>query len=114
MGAQPLSGLELAVLVSVARLGDEAYGLGVRRDVSRMRRHDYSVGAIYTTLARLEEKGLVTSTSTDPDGTITDIRWDTDNDGSFDDGSDVEASRICVESRPTSKYRFSATSRASW
>ena len=35
-----------------------------------------------------------TSTSTDPDGTITDIRWDTDNDGSFDDGSDVEASRI--------------------
>jgi DNA-binding PadR family transcriptional regulator len=66
MGAQPLSGLELAVLVSVARLGDEAYGLGVRRDVSRLRRHDYSVGAIYTTLGRLEEKGLLTSTSTDP------------------------------------------------
>jgi PKD repeat protein len=35
-----------------------------------------------------------TSTSTDPDGTIAEIRWDTDNDGSFDDGGDVEASRV--------------------
>ena len=35
-----------------------------------------------------------TSTSTDPDGSIADIRWDTDNDGSFDDGSDVESTRI--------------------
>ncbi len=35
-----------------------------------------------------------TSTSTDPDGTITDVRWDTDNDGAFDDGSDIEASRV--------------------
>ena len=35
-----------------------------------------------------------TSTSTDPDGTIADVRWDTDNDGAFDDGSDIEASRV--------------------
>jgi DNA-binding PadR family transcriptional regulator len=66
MGAQPLGGLELAVLSSVARLRDEAYGLGVRRDVSRLLGRDYSVGAIYTTLARLEEKGLLRSTTTDP------------------------------------------------
>ena len=66
MGTQPLGGLELAVLSSVARLRDEAYGLGVRRDVSRLRGHDYSVGAIYTPLGRLEEKGLLRSTSTDP------------------------------------------------
>jgi DNA-binding PadR family transcriptional regulator len=61
-----LGSLELAVLMSVARLGDDAYGLGVRRDVSKLRGHDYSVGAIYTTLARLEEKGLLGSTTTDP------------------------------------------------
>lgn len=61
-----LGNLELAVLMSVARLGDDAYGLGVRRDVSRLRGHDYSVGAIYTTLVRLEEKGLLRSTTTDP------------------------------------------------
>jgi large repetitive protein len=35
-----------------------------------------------------------TSTASDTDGAITDVRWDLDNDGSFDDGSDIEASRI--------------------
>lgn len=59
--------MELAVLVAVVELGgDEAYGLAVRREVSAMRGHDYSVGAIYTTLSRLEEKGLVESWMTDP------------------------------------------------
>lgn len=59
-------GLELTVLNAVARLGDEAYGLGVRRDVSELLGHDYSVGAIYTTLARLEEQGLLRSSTTAP------------------------------------------------
>jgi DNA-binding PadR family transcriptional regulator len=58
--------LELTVLNSVARLGEDAYGLGVRHDVSQLLGHDYSVGAIYTTLARLEEHGLVRSSTTDP------------------------------------------------
>ena len=52
-----LGKLELAVLMAVARLGDEAYGLGIRHDVSVRRKHDYSVGAIYTTLGQLERKG---------------------------------------------------------
>jgi PadR family transcriptional regulator, regulatory protein PadR len=50
----------------VARLGDDAYGLAVRRDVSDRTRRDYSVGAIYTTLDRLEKKGFVVSRTTDP------------------------------------------------
>ncbi|HEX5048501.1 MAG TPA: PadR family transcriptional regulator [Gammaproteobacteria bacterium] len=58
--------LELTVLNAVARLGKEAYGLGIRRDVSEMLGHDYSVGAIYTTLARLEEQGLLKSSTTAP------------------------------------------------
>ena len=58
--------LELTVLNSVARLGEDAYGLRVRRDVSELLRHDYSVGAIYTTLARLEEQGLLKSSTTAP------------------------------------------------
>lgn len=61
-----LGSLELTVLNSVARLGREAYGLGIRRDVSELRGHDYSVGAIYTTLARLEEQALLTSSTTAP------------------------------------------------
>jgi DNA-binding PadR family transcriptional regulator len=66
MAIQELGSLEIAVLLSVARLAEDAYGLGVRRDVSKLRGHDYSVGAIYTTLSRLEEKGLLSSTTTEP------------------------------------------------
>lgn len=58
--------LELTILVAVARLGDDAHGLAVRRDVSGRTGHDYSVGAIYTTLQRLEAKGLLTSHASDP------------------------------------------------
>ena len=58
--------LELATLLTVARLGDEAYGLAVRLDLAERTGRDYSVGAVYTTLQRLENKGLVSSRNTDP------------------------------------------------
>lgn len=58
--------LEFAVLLSVSRLGDDAYGAEVRRDVSHRARKDYSVGAIYATLQRLEDKGLLSSADTKP------------------------------------------------
>lgn len=61
-----LGTLELTVLLAVARLGDDAYGLAVRRDVSARTGRDYSVGAMYTTLQRLEEKGVVRSRSSEP------------------------------------------------
>ncbi len=66
MSAPSLGTLELTILLAVARLGEEAYGLAVRRDVSERMRRDYSVGAVYTTLQRLEDKGLVASRATDP------------------------------------------------
>ncbi|HVE77550.1 MAG TPA: PadR family transcriptional regulator [Gemmatimonadaceae bacterium] len=61
-----LGDLELAVLLSVARLGDDAYGGSVRRDVSQRAGHDYSVGAVYTTLQRLEDKGFLRSWMGEP------------------------------------------------
>jgi DNA-binding PadR family transcriptional regulator len=61
-----VAGLELSVLLAVARLGDEAYGLAVRRDVGERMERDYSVGAIYTTLERLQEKGLINSRQAPP------------------------------------------------
>lgn len=62
-----LGQLELAVLMAVATLDDEeAYGLGVRREVSEVRAHEYSVGAIYTTLSRLEEKEFLESWMSEP------------------------------------------------
>ena len=39
------------------------------------------------------EPVTMTSTSTDLDGTISQIQWDTDNDGAFDDGTGTSASR---------------------
>jgi PadR family transcriptional regulator, regulatory protein PadR len=61
-----LGDLELATLVAVARLDRDAHGLAIRSEVSDRARHDYSVGAIYTTLERLEQKGLLKSWMTEP------------------------------------------------
>lgn len=66
MAAATLGSLELAVLLSVARLRDTAYGLAIRRDLSARTDRDYSVGAVYTTLQRLQEKGLVGSHHSEP------------------------------------------------
>jgi DNA-binding PadR family transcriptional regulator len=61
-----LGSLELAVLLAVARLKDDAYGLAIRSDLAARTGRDYSVGAVYTTLQRLEDKGLLTSAQSDP------------------------------------------------
>ena len=61
-----LGSLELSALLAVARLGDDAYGLAVRQDLSERAGRDYSVGAIYTTLQRLEDKGLLASRASEP------------------------------------------------
>lgn len=61
-----LGSLELAALLTVARLGEEAYGLAVRHDLAERTGRDYSVGAVYTTLQRLEDKGLLKSHASDP------------------------------------------------
>ena len=61
-----LGSLELAALLAVARLNENAYGLAIRRDLAERTGRDYSVGAVYTTLQRLEDKGLVRSHHSPP------------------------------------------------
>lgn len=61
-----VTGLELAALVVVVRLGEDAYGAEIRRVLSRQEGRDYSVGAVYTTLQRLDDKGLLRSWSSEP------------------------------------------------
>ena len=61
-----LGNLELAALLAVVRLADEAYGQAIRQDLGARAGRDYSVGAIYTTLQRLETKGLLTSRASEP------------------------------------------------
>ena len=61
-----LGTLELAALLAVARLGTDAYGLAVRRDLADRTGREDSIGAVYTTLQRLEDTGLLTSRATEP------------------------------------------------
>jgi len=57
---------ELLVLMAVAAQGENAYGLVIRRAVSAGRGFDVSSGAVYTTLERLERRGLLVSRRGDP------------------------------------------------
>ena len=66
MSKRSLGSLELAALLTVTRLGENAYGVTIRHDLSDRTGRDYSVGAIYTTLQRLEDKGFLTSRSSEP------------------------------------------------
>ena len=56
-----LGELEQLVLLAIARLGDGAYGVTVRKEIATRTRRDLSFGSVYTTLTRLEAKGLVAS-----------------------------------------------------
>lgn len=54
-------GFEQLVMLAVARLGDGSYGMTVRRSLEERTGRDVSLGAVYSTLDRLETKGYVTS-----------------------------------------------------
>ena len=56
-----LGDLEELVLLAVLRLGTDAYGAALRRELKSRAARVVSVSTIYVTLVRLEEKGLVTS-----------------------------------------------------
>ena len=66
MRARAIGEFELPVLLRVGLLGDEAYGVAVRAAVSKRLGRECSIGAVYTSLQRLEHKGFVTSTTSDP------------------------------------------------
>jgi PadR family transcriptional regulator, regulatory protein PadR len=66
MPATNLGELEQLVLLALARLGDDAYGVTVRREIATRTRREVTFGAVYTTLARLEAKGFVASHVGDP------------------------------------------------
>ena len=52
---------EQIVLLAILRLDDGAYGVTIRDEIAGCTDRDPSPGALYTTLDRMEEKGLVTS-----------------------------------------------------
>src|SRR4051812_32001875 len=50
---------EYLLLSAAARLGEAAYGALIRQEIERASGRPCSVGALYTTLDRLEAKGLI-------------------------------------------------------
>lgn len=54
-----LGEFEYLLLTAAARLGDEAYGAAIRQEIEMSTGRRCSIGALYTTLDRLEAKGLV-------------------------------------------------------
>lgn len=57
----PLGAFEEQIVLAVLRTGDEAYGMGVRREIEQVTGRQLAIGAVYATLDRLEAKGLLVS-----------------------------------------------------
>jgi DNA-binding PadR family transcriptional regulator len=61
-----LGEFEIYVMLALAHLAPEAYGVTIRQEITRRTRREIAIGAVYATLSRLEEKGLVRHTLSDP------------------------------------------------
>jgi PadR family transcriptional regulator, regulatory protein PadR len=56
-----LGEFEQIVLLAILRLGEQAYGVSIRTEIITCTGREPAPGALYTTLDRMEEKGLVRS-----------------------------------------------------
>jgi DNA-binding PadR family transcriptional regulator len=61
-----LGEFEYLMLTAAARLGAEAYGAAIRQEIEDATGSPCSIGALYTTLDRLERKGLIKTWMGDP------------------------------------------------
>ena len=64
--AHSLGEFEQVVLLAILRLGDNAYGVTIGAEITACTRREPAPGALYTTLDRLEDKGLLASRLGDP------------------------------------------------
>jgi len=56
-----LGEFEQLVILAVMRLGEAAYGVAIRAEIEARTGRQVSRGAVYTTLDRMESKGLLSS-----------------------------------------------------
>ncbi len=66
MADRSLGEFEQIVLLAILRLGDKAYGVTIREEIAARTGREASPGALYTTIARLEGKGLLKARLGDP------------------------------------------------
>jgi DNA-binding PadR family transcriptional regulator len=61
-----LGEFEQMVLLALFRLREHAYGTTIRQEIEKRTDREVSIGALYTTLDRLEEQGLIRSRIGEP------------------------------------------------
>jgi len=61
-----LGEFEQTVLMAILRLRDTAYAVTIRKEIAACTGREPAPGALYTTLDRLEKKGMVASRLGDP------------------------------------------------
>lgn len=66
MATAPLGEFEVVVLMAVLHGGTDAYGAAIRDEIETRTGRPVARGAVYITLDRLADKGLLTSTIGDP------------------------------------------------
>lgn len=66
MARHLLTDFELMILLATLRVGDEAYGVQIAREIERTSGRTVMLGAAYAALDRLEKNGYVDSTVGDP------------------------------------------------
>lgn len=63
---KPLTGYDEIFLLTILKLKDNAYGVTIRKEISRATGREWTIGAVYDPLYRLEKKYLVESHLSDP------------------------------------------------
>lgn len=61
-----LGEFEQVVLLAVAQLAGQGYGMTIRREIEQRTGRAVSIGPVYQTLQRLEKKGCVVSRTGEP------------------------------------------------
>ena len=56
-----LGEFEELVLLTIAVLGDEAYGVSIKDNIENRTNRNISIGALHSTITRIEEKGFIES-----------------------------------------------------
>jgi PadR family transcriptional regulator PadR len=57
---------EELVLLTIAALDESAYGVSIKEDIEQRTGRSISIGALHSTITRLEEKGLLKSQMGEP------------------------------------------------
>jgi PadR family transcriptional regulator, regulatory protein PadR len=61
-----LGEFEIYVMLALAQLAPDAYGVTIRQEITRRTGREIAIGAVYATLSRLEAKQLVRHVLSEP------------------------------------------------